>query len=94
VQYVLFAAGILLLASLADWGQIHRAFFDLGVVDAIFPQILTIYLLNTIIHTTAAFAFGLVLGLVLALMRLFSVAPYRWLANIYIEFFRGCRRCW
>jgi polar amino acid transport system permease protein len=89
VQYLLFAAGILLLASLADWGQIRRAFFDLEVVDAIFPQILTTYLLNTVIYTAAAFAFGLVLGLVLALMRLSSVAPYRWLANIYIEFFRG-----
>jgi polar amino acid transport system permease protein len=30
-----------------------------------------------------------VLGLVLALMRLSSVAPYRWVANVYIEFFRG-----
>jgi His/Glu/Gln/Arg/opine family amino acid ABC transporter permease subunit len=89
VQYLLFAAGILLLASLADWGQIRRAFFDLEVVDAIFPQILTTYLLNTVTYTAAAFAFGLVLGLVLALMRLSSVAPYRWLANIYIEFFRG-----
>src|SRR5215207_1265264 len=87
VQYLLFAAGILLLASLADWGQIRRAFFDLEVVDAIFPQILTTYLLNTVIYTAAAFA--LVLGLVLALMRLSSAAPYRWLANIYIEFFRG-----
>src|SRR5215204_7775173 len=89
VQYALFAAGILLLASLADWGQIRRASFDLEVVDAIFPQILTTYLLNTVIYTAAAFAFGLVLGLVLALMRLSSVAPYRWLANVYIEFFRG-----
>src|SRR5215217_7354323 len=89
VQYALFAATILLLASLADWAQIRRAFFDLEVVDAIFPQILTTYLLNTVIYTAAAFAFGLVLGLVLALMRLSSAAPYRWLANLYIEFFRG-----
>ena len=37
VQYLLFAAGILLLASLADWGQIRRAFFDLEVVDAKIP---------------------------------------------------------
>jgi polar amino acid transport system permease protein len=89
VQYLLFVAAILLLAALADWGQIRRAFFDLAVVDAIFPQILTTYLLNTVIYTAAAFAFGLVLGLVLALMRLSSAAPYRWLANVYIEFFRG-----
>ena len=35
------------------------------------------------------FTFGLVFGLVLALMRLSQVRPYRWLANVYIEFFRG-----
>lgn len=89
VQYLLFAATILLLASLADWGQIRKAFFDLEVVDAIFPQILTTYLLNTVTYTAAAFVFGLALGLVLALMRLSTAAPYRWLANVYIEFFRG-----
>src|SRR5918996_1644237 len=58
VQYALFAAGILLLGSLADWGQIRRAFFDLEVVDAIFPQIVTTYLLNTVTYTAAAFAFN------------------------------------
>jgi len=36
-----------------------------------------------------AMAFGLVLGLGLALMRLSSVPPYRWIATVYIEFFRG-----
>jgi polar amino acid transport system permease protein len=35
------------------------------------------------------FAFGLALGLLLALMRLSDVTPYRWAANVYIEFFRG-----
>jgi len=33
--------------------------------------------------------FGFVLGMILALMRLSSVAPYRWVALIYIEIFRG-----
>ena len=32
---------------------------------------------------------GLLLGLVLALMRLSSVPPYRWLATAYVEVFRG-----
>ena len=44
---------------------------------------------NTILYTLAAFSFGLVLGLILALMRLSSVGPYRWLATAFIEFFRG-----
>ncbi len=41
------------------------------------------------VYTLSGFVFGLVLGLVVALMRLSSVAPYRWLAGAYIEFFRG-----
>ncbi len=34
-------------------------------------------------------ALGLGIGMVLALMKLSSVGPYRWLATLYIEFFRG-----
>ena len=54
-----------------------------------FPDVLTVALRNTILYTLLAFVFGLVFGLVLALMRLSSVAPYRWLATAYIELFRG-----
>ena len=39
--------------------------------------------------TALGFGFGLALGLVLALMKLSSVAPNRWIATVYIEFFRG-----
>jgi polar amino acid transport system permease protein len=44
---------------------------------------------NTLIYTLLGFVVGLTGGVVLALMKLSSVAPYRWLATIYIEFFRG-----
>jgi polar amino acid transport system permease protein len=89
LQYGVFLLVIALVVVFADWGEIRRAFFDVTVADAIFPQIVTTYLVNTVLYTVAAFAFGLALGLVLALMRLSSVPPYRWVANIYIEFFRG-----
>ncbi len=54
-----------------------------------FPDVITIALKNTIVYTACGFVFGLALGLVLALMRLSSVGPYRWIATVYIEFFRG-----
>ena len=73
----------------ADWGEIRRAFFDVDVAKAQFPEIITTALVNTVIYTLLGFGFGLALGLVLALMRLSSVPPYRWLAIGYIEFFRG-----
>jgi len=88
-QYGVFALVLLLIVVFADWGEIRRAFLDVTVIKEIFPEVVTTYLVNTVLYTVAAFAFGLALGLVLALMRLSSVPPYRWVANIYIEFFRG-----
>ena len=73
----------------ADWAQLKRAMFDPELIKDQFPEVLTIALKNTVIYTVCGFAFGLVLGLVLALMRLSSVGPYRWIATGIIEFFRG-----
>ncbi|GAA2017700.1 amino acid ABC transporter permease [Pseudokineococcus marinus] len=89
VQYALLVAVVLVVALTADWGQIQRAFLDPEVAAAQFPSVLSVALLNTVTFTLLGFAFGLALGLVLALMRLSSVGPYRWLATGYIEFFRG-----
>ncbi|WP_030429876.1 amino acid ABC transporter permease [Allokutzneria albata] len=88
-QYVLLLAVVVVFAVTADWAQIKRAFFDFDVAADQFPEVITIALKNTLVYTALGFAFGLTLGLVLALMRLSSVAPYRWLSTIYIEFFRG-----
>ena len=52
-------------------------------------DLITIGVKNTLIYTFIAFAGGLVLALVLAIAKLSPVAPYRWLATGYIEFFRG-----
>ncbi|WP_329204618.1 amino acid ABC transporter permease [Streptomyces sp. NBC_00683] len=89
VQYAVLAAVILVVALTADWGEIGRAFFDVEVAKAQFPDIITTALVNTVIYTLLGFGFGLAMGLLLALMRLSQVPPYRWLAIAYIEFFRG-----
>jgi polar amino acid transport system permease protein len=88
-QYALLIAAILVFAAIADWGQIREAFFDTEVARELFPEVITVALKNTVIYTLCAFAFGFVLGLVIALMRLSPVAAYRWLATVYVEFFRG-----
>ncbi|GAA3364576.1 MULTISPECIES: amino acid ABC transporter permease [Saccharopolyspora] len=88
-QYAVLAVAIVLIALLADWGKIADAFFNVDVAVAQFPGIITTALVNTIVYTALGFAFGLALGVVLALMRLSSVAPYRWIATAYVEFFRG-----
>ncbi|WP_407548704.1 amino acid ABC transporter permease [Streptomyces sp. Pv4-95] len=88
-QYGVLAIVVVVFALLADWQQLREAFFDVEVVKALFPEIITVALVNTVIYTLLGFGFGLALGLVLALMRLSSVPPYRWIAVTYIEFFRG-----
>lgn len=89
VQYAVAVIVVLLAAVLADWGEIARAFFDLAVVAELFPGIFVIAWKNTLLYTACGFTFGLTLGLVLALMRLSSVGPYRWFASAFIELFRG-----
>jgi polar amino acid transport system permease protein len=88
-QYAVLAAAVAALALLANWDRIGEAFFDTGVARELFPELITVALKNTVLYTLCAFAFGVVLGLVVALMRLSQVAPYRALAIAYIEFFRG-----
>jgi polar amino acid transport system permease protein len=44
---------------------------------------------NTILYTIVAFVGGFVLAMVLVLMKLAPIAPFRWLATAYIELFRG-----
>ena len=89
VQYAVLLALVLAFAFSADWKQIGVVFLDPDVLRTMWPTIFTIALKNTLIYTICAFTFGLVLGLLLALMRLSPVGPYRWIATAVIEFFRG-----
>lgn len=89
VQYAVFVIAVVVVGALADWRQLQEQFLDLSVARRLFPELITIALRNTVVYTLTGFGVGLVLGLVVALMRLSSVAPYRWLAIAYIEFFRG-----
>ncbi|GAA2962865.1 amino acid ABC transporter permease [Streptomyces enissocaesilis] len=89
IQYALFVAVLVLLGLLADWDRLQNQFAQKDLVAELFPEIITTALRNTVVYTLSGFAFGLVLGLVVALMRLSSVAPYRWVASVYIEIFRG-----
>lgn len=88
-QYLLVVVVVLIIAFSADWTRLIDSFGQLDVAGDLFPDIITIALRNTLIFTISAFMFGLAFGLILALMRLSTVAPYRWAATAYIELFRG-----
>jgi polar amino acid transport system permease protein len=89
VQYVVFVGAVAAVAFAADWTTLRESFFRTDIIRDMFPEVITVALRNTVLFTLAAFAFGLVLGVVLALMRLSKVAPYRWVATAYVELFRG-----
>ncbi|MFD0658312.1 hypothetical protein [Thermocatellispora tengchongensis] len=83
---------MVVVALLADWAAIQRSFLNLDVAREGLPELFTVALRNTVIYTACGYAVGFVLGLGLALMRLSPVGPYRWIATVYIEVFRGCPR--
>jgi polar amino acid transport system permease protein len=89
VQYVVLALIVVAVVLATDWTQIKNDFFNPEIARAMFPDVIIVALKNTIIYTACGFTFGLGLGLVLGLMRLSSVGPYRWMATLFIEFFRG-----
>ncbi|MFI0419547.1 amino acid ABC transporter permease [Spongiactinospora sp. 9N601] len=89
VQYAILVAAIVALALLADWPAIRQAFLNAEVAAEGLPELFTVALKNTVIYTFTGFALGFALGLLLALMRLSPVAPYRWIAAVYVEVFRG-----
>ncbi|MEZ0580917.1 amino acid ABC transporter permease [Nocardioides sp. MH1] len=83
---------IVVLGLLTDWETVKAQFWKPEAVSfsgGTWGDLITTGAVNTIKYTAIAFAGGLSLGLLLALMRLSPIASLRWLATIYVEFFRG-----
>lgn len=88
IQYGVLLVVVVVVAVATDWARVGTSFFNPTVAREMLPS-LGGALRNTVVYTLAAFAVGLSLGTVLALMRLSTVRAYRWIATVYIEFFRG-----
>ena len=92
IRYGFYAATVGLLVWLAfavDWPKLQQAFFDPEIFADLFPEIVTVAAKNTLIYAFGAFVGGVFFGLLLALMKLSPIRPYRWAATLYIELFRG-----
>ena len=89
VMYVIFFGVIAAFALSVNWSKAIPQFFNLEVAAKLFPEIITVALRNTILYTIIAFAGGLLLGILFALMKLSSIALFRWFATAWIELFRG-----
>ena len=91
-RWIIYAITLIVLVVLAvtiDWATLQQAFFQPEIIRAMLPEVITVGAKNTIIYTTMAFSFGLVLALFLALMKRSTIAPYRWFATGFIELCRG-----
>lgn len=69
--------------------NLAKTFLDFEAMAQVFPQLLTIGLVNTLVISVAATIIGIVLGMVVAIM---GISPARWLrvpARIYTDIFRG-----
>ncbi|MCF2570590.1 amino acid ABC transporter permease [Brevibacterium sp. UCMA 11754] len=89
IQYAILILIAVVIALVADWPTLIDTFGRFDIAVGMFPEVITGALKNTVIFTALGFVLGLAIALVVALMRLSSVGVYRWLATIYIEFFRG-----
>lgn len=87
--YAVFVAAVVVVVLGADWERLREQFFQLDIAKEQFPEIITIATRNTILFTLIAFVGGVVVGLLMALMKMSTVTPYRWFATGYIELFRG-----
>jgi polar amino acid transport system permease protein len=76
-------------ATVTDWARLQRLYFDPDIARDMFPEVITSAAVNTLTITGGSFLLGLVLGLVVAIMRLSPIRGYRWLAAVYTEVLRG-----
>ena len=89
VPAAILVLAFVILAFLIDWSTLAENVFNFAAVAPMFPNIVLVGLGNTLFYTVTSFVVGLLGGILLALMRMSSFAPYRWLATAYVEFFRG-----
>lgn len=88
VQYVLLVAALAGLASMIKWDSVSENILNVDAARALLPKIPRAFG-NTLLYMVCSFALSIVLGTVLALMRVSEVRLYRIVSTIYVEFFRG-----
>ena len=87
--YAVFLALVVIFVLLANWEAIKDNFFLTEGFTGNWQDMVFTGAKNTILYTIISFIGGFVLAVILVLMKLAPIAPFRWLATAYIELFRG-----
>jgi len=86
--YLVLVAAIAGAGLAVNWSRVRANFWSHGLKgnwhDLIFTGVV-----KTLEYTAICFGVGLALALVIALMKMSPIGPYRWIATAYIELFRG-----
>ncbi|MGH8793842.1 MAG: amino acid ABC transporter permease [Stackebrandtia sp.] len=89
IQYAVLVVAAVAIGLMADWVEVVDKFFRPEYIGDSMPKLFVVGLVNTVLYTVSAYAIGFVLGIFVALMRMSSAAPNRWIATVFIEVFRG-----
>lgn len=89
LQYLALVAVALGAALVGNWGNFASQYLNGRVFRAMFLPMLKTGLVNTLLYTAGALVLALLLGLVVALMRLSEARLYKILAVVYVELLRG-----
>lgn len=87
--YAVFLLLVVAFVLLANWEAIRSNFFLTEGFTGNWRDMVFTGVKNTILYTIVSFVGGFVLAVVLVLMKLAPVAPFRWVSTAYIELFRG-----
>lgn len=87
--YAVFLLLVVAFVLLANWEAIRSNFFLTEGFTGNWEDMVFTGVKNTILYTIVSFAGGFVLAVVLVLMKLAPIAPFRWVSTAYIELFRG-----
>ncbi|MGV9864074.1 amino acid ABC transporter permease [Rhodococcus koreensis] len=90
-SYLALAAIVVVVATSVNWTAFRANFLAPAgfIPPGTWPDLIATGAKNTLLYTLISFSGGLLFGLILALMKLSSVPPYRWLSTSFIELFRG-----
>ena len=88
-QYLAIVVVVAALAAIGDWNNFASQYLNVGVAKALFVPMVTTGLVNTLLYTISSLVLTLILGLIVALMRLSDARLYRVIAVGYVELFRG-----
>ena len=89
IGYGILIILLILFIFNADFERLQDKMFKTSLIVEQFPLIVTQAARNTLIFTFLGFSGGIILGLIIALMRLSNLTLYRWLAIVYIDMLRG-----